>query len=69
VYNIDNSIRKAQNEEVNEVFGDSFYQYLSNLPIWCLTWMNHTIIVQKKVAQALNELNPLLGLELTATRL
>lgn len=56
-------------KKVNELIGDSFYQYLSNLPDLVLIMDESHHYRAEKGAQALNELHPLLGLELTATPL
>lgn len=70
VYNIDKFNKEGTNmKKVNEVIGDSFYQYLSNRPDLVLIMDESHHYRAKKGAQALNELNPLLGLELTATPL
>lgn len=70
VYNIDKFNKEGANmKKVNEVIGDSFYQYLSNLPDLVLVMDESHHYRAEKGAQALNELNPLLGLELTATPL
>lgn len=70
VYNIDKFNKEGANmKKVNEVIGDSFYQYLSNLPDLVLIMDESHHYRAEKGAQALNELNPLLGLELTATPL
>lgn len=70
VYNIDKFNKEGANmKKVNEMIGDSFYQYLSNLPDLVLIMDESHHYRAEKGAQALNELNPLLGLELTATPL
>ena len=70
VYNIDKFNKEGANmKKVNEVIGDSFYQYLSNLPDLVLIMDESHHYRAEKGAQALNELKPLLGLELTATPL
>ncbi len=70
IYNIDKFNKEGANmKKVNEVIGDSFYQYLSNLPDLVLIMDESHHYRAEKGAQALNELNPLLGLELTATPL
>lgn len=56
-------------KKINEVIGDSFYQYLSNLPDLVLIMDESHHYRAERGAQALNELNPVLGLELTATPL
>ena len=70
VYNIDKFNKEgATMKKVNELIGDSFYQYLSNLPDLVLIMDESHHYRAEKGAQALNELHPLLGLELTATPL
>lgn len=70
VYNIDKFNKEGTNmKKVNEVIGDSFYQYLSDLPDLVLIMDESHHYRAEKGTQALNELNPLLGLELTATPL
>lgn len=70
VFNIDKFNKEDVNmKKVNELIGDSFYQFLSNLPDLVLIMDESHHYRAKKGAQALNELNPLLGLELTATPL
>lgn len=70
VYNIDKFNKEGTNmKKVNEVIGDSFYQYLSDLPDLVLIMDESHHYRAEKGAQALNELNPLFGLELTATPL
>ncbi len=70
VYNIDKFNKENANmKKVNELIGDSFYQYLSNLPDLVLIMDESHHYRADRGAQALNELNPLLGLELTATPL
>ena len=70
VYNIDKFNKEGANmKKINEVIGDSFYQYLSNLPDLVLIMDESHHYRAEKGAQALNELNPVLGLELTATPL
>ncbi|MCI8801450.1 MAG: DEAD/DEAH box helicase family protein [Lachnospiraceae bacterium] len=70
VYNIDKFNKEsAKMKKVNEIIGDSFYQYLSNLSDLVLIMDESHHYRAAKGAQALNELNPLLGLELTATPL
>ena len=70
VYNIDKFNKEGANmKKVNEMIGDSFYQYLSNLPDLVLIMDESHHYRAEKGAQALNELYPLLGLELTATPL
>lgn len=70
IYNIDKFNKEDANmKKVNEIIGDSFYQYLSSLPDLVLIMDESHHYRAKKGAQALNELNPVLGLELTATPL
>lgn len=70
VYNIDKFNKEGTNmKKVNELIGDSFYQFLSNLPDLVLIMDESHHYRAEKGFQALNELNPLLGLELTATPL
>lgn len=68
VYNIDKFNKENANmKQINELIGDSFYQYLSNLPDLVLIMDESHHYRAEKGFQALNELRPLLGLELTAT--
>ena len=70
VYNIDKFNKEGVNmKKINEMIGDSFYQYLSNLPDLVLIMDESHHYRAEQGAKALNELNPLLGLELTATPL
>lgn len=70
IYNIDKFNKEGANmRKVNEVIGDSFYQHLSNLPDLVLIMDESHHYRAERGAQALNDLNPLLGLELTATPL
>lgn len=70
IYNIDKFNKEsATMRKVNELIGDSFYQYLSNLPDLVLIMDESHHYRAEKGAQALNDLHPLLGLELTATPL
>lgn len=70
VYNIDKFNKEGANmKKVNEFIGDSFYQALSDLPDLVLIMDESHHYRAEKGAQALNELHPLLGLELTATPL
>lgn len=60
VYNIDKFNKEGANmKKVNEVIGDSFYQYLSNLPDLVLIMDESHHYRAEKGEQALNELNPL----------
>jgi len=70
IYNIGKFDKEtADMKKVNELIGDSFYQYLSNLSDLVLIMDESHHYRAEKGAQALNELKPLLGLELTATPL
>lgn len=70
VYNIDKFNKDGANmKKVSEMIGESFYQYLANLPDLVLIMDESHHYRAAKGAQALNELNPVLGLELTATPL
>lgn len=70
IYNIDKFNKEGANmRKVNELLGDSFYRYLSNLPDLVLIMDESHHYRAERGAQALNDLNPLLGLELTATPL
>lgn len=70
VYNIDKFNKEGANmRRVNEFIGSSFYQYLSSLSDLVLIMDESHHYRAEKGAQALNELHPLLGLELTATPL
>ena len=70
VFNIDKFNKEDANmKKVHELLGKSFYNYLSNLPDLVLIMDESHHYRAEKGAQALNELHPLLGLELTATPL
>jgi len=70
VYNIDKFNKEnATMRKANEVIGDSFYEYLSSLSDLVLIMDESHHYRAEKGAQALNDLHPLLGLELTATPL
>lgn len=70
IYNIDKFNKEGANmKKVNELIGESFYDYLSNLPDLVMVMDESHHYRAEKGAQALNELKPLLGLELTATPL
>lgn len=70
IYNIDKFNKESANmKRLNEMIGDSFYDYLSNLPDLVLIMDESHHYRAEKGAQALNDLKPLLGLELTATPL
>lgn len=70
IYNIDKFNKEsATMRKVNELIGDSFFQYLSDLPDLVLIMDESHHYRAEKGMQALNDLHPLLGLELTATPL
>lgn len=70
VFNIDKFNKEdAKMKKINEMIGDSFYQFLSNLPDLVLIMDESHHYRAEKGAKALDELHPLLGLELTATPL
>lgn len=70
IYNIDKFNKDGANmKKMNELIGDSFYQFLSSLPDLVLIMDESHHYRAEKGAQVLNELNPLMGLELTATPL
>ena len=70
IFNIDKFNKEGVNmKKVNEMIGDSFYQYLSKLPDLVLIMDESHHYRAARGAQALNDLNPILGLELTATPL
>ena len=54
-------------KKINEFIGDSFYDYLSNLSDLVVIMDESHHYRANKGMKAINELNPLLGLELTAT--
>ena len=66
IYNIDKFNKESANmRKVNELLGDSFYRYLSNLPDLVLIMDESHHYRAERGAQALNDLYLLLGLELT----
>ena len=68
IFNIDKFNKEESNmKKINEFIGESFFEYLSNLPDLVLIMDESHHYRAKKGMQAINELNPLLGLELTAT--
>lgn len=68
VFNIDKFNKEESNmKKINEFIGDSFYQYLANLPDLVMIMDESHHYRAKKGMAAINELKPLLGLELTAT--
>lgn len=70
IYNIDKFNKEDANmRKINEIIGDSFYQFLSSLPDLVLIMDESHHYRAERGAAALNELHPLMGLELTATPL
>lgn len=70
VFNIDKFNKENANmKRVNEVLGDSFFRMLSELDDLVLIMDESHHYRAEKGAKALNELKPLIGLELTATPL
>ena len=70
IFNIDKFNKEnASMKKINEVLGESFFSYLSNLPDLVLIMDESHHYRAERGAQALNDLNPLMGLELTATPL
>lgn len=68
VFNIDKFNKEESNmKKINEFIGDSFYDYLSNLSDLVVIMDESHHYRANKGMKAINELNPLLGLELTAT--
>ena len=68
VYNIDKFNKEdAKMKRANEIIGESFYEYLSNLNDLVLIMDESHHYRAERGAAALNELKPVLGLELTAT--
>lgn len=69
VYNIDkfNSENTKMRSETNEIVGGSFIKKISNLKDLILIMDESHHYRAEKSAQALNDLKPLLGIELTAT--
>lgn len=68
VYNIDKFNKEgARMRQVNEILGESFYNYLSSLNDLVLIMDESHHYRAERGAAALNELKPALGLELTAT--
>lgn len=60
---------KVSMKKINEMLGESFFQYLSNLDDLVLIMDESHHYRAEKGAGALNDLKPILGLELTATPL
>ena len=70
VFNIDKFNKEDANmRHVHEVLGASFYKFLSELPDLVLIMDESHHYRAERGAAALNDLHPLLGLELTATPL
>lgn len=70
IFNIDKFNKEnASMKRINEVLGESFFSYLSNLPDLVLLMDESHHYRAERGAQALNDLAPLMGLELTATPL
>lgn len=68
VYNIDKFNKDESNmKKLNEMIGDSFYDYLSSLEDLVVIMDESHHYRAKKGMQAINDLKPMLGLELTAT--
>lgn len=68
VFNIDKFNKESTKmKKINEMIGNSFYDYLSNLSDLVLIMDESHHYRAEKGMQAINDLNPLLGLELTAT--
>ena len=68
LYNIDKFNKESSKmREDNEKIGGSFFEFLSNLPSLVLIMDESHHYRAERGATALNELNPVLGLELTAT--
>lgn len=68
IFNIDKfNKEESKMKAINEFIGDSFYKYLSELPDLVLLMDESHHYRAKRGMQAINELKPLLGLELTAT--
>ena len=70
VFNIDKFNKENSNmKHINEYYGESFYEMLAGLPDLVMIMDESHHYHGAKGEQALNELHPLLGLELTATPL
>lgn len=70
VFNIDKFNKDdSQMKKINENLGESFYKALSSLPDLVLIMDESHHYRAEQGAKALNQLSPLLGLELTATPL
>ncbi|HFI0687165.1 TPA: DEAD/DEAH box helicase [Streptococcus suis] len=70
VYNIDKFNKEEANmRKLNEFLGDSFYDYLSSIPDLVMIMDESHHYRAEAGMKALNELKPVIGLELTATPL
>lgn len=70
VYNINKFNKESSNmKKINETLGDSFYEYLANLEDLVMIMDESHHYRAERGMQALNDLRPILGLELTATPL
>jgi len=70
IFNIDKFNKENSNmKHINEYYGESFYEMLAGLPDLVMIMDESHHYHGEKGEQALNELKPLLGLELTATPL
>ena len=70
IFNIDKFNREEANmRKLNEVIGDSFYNYLAELPDLVLIMDESHHYRADSGMQAINNLKPMMGLELTATPL
>lgn len=70
IYNIDKFNKDTANmKKLNEIIGTSFYDYLSNLKDLVVLMDESHHYRAEAGMKAINELNPMLGLELTATPL
>jgi len=68
IYNIDKFNKETANmRKTNEILGDSFYKYLSELDDLTVIMDESHHYRADKGMTAINELNPMLGIELTAT--
>lgn len=68
IFNIDKFNKEASNmKKINEMIGESFYDYLSNLDDLVMLMDESHHYRAEKGMKAINDLNPMLGLELTAT--
>lgn len=59
--------KPARIKRLNEVLGESYFQYLQNLPDLCVFMDESHHYHADRSFDAINELRPILGLELTAT--